>query len=98
VVDLGVLYRNGQGVTQDHPAMQLGALGIWVRGRQLSESEDYSDGNWLNVFPLPGVLRLASPSRTIPCTGAEPDMSGIPVPRADRESARSGSGTLGGQP
>jgi hypothetical protein len=32
------------------PDMQLGSLAIWVRGRQFSDSEDYSDGNWLSVL------------------------------------------------
>lgn len=32
------------------PHMQLGSLAIWVRGRQFSDSEDFSDGNWLSVL------------------------------------------------
>src|SRR5690348_16008181 len=31
------------------PALQIGALRIWVHGRQLPEAVDEWDGNWLNV-------------------------------------------------
>jgi hypothetical protein len=30
--------------------MELGSLAIWVRGRQVSDSQDYGDGNWLSVL------------------------------------------------
>jgi hypothetical protein len=32
------------------PDMRLGSLAIWVRGRELSDSEDYLDANWLSVL------------------------------------------------
>lgn len=32
------------------PDMQLGSLAIWVRGRQVPDAQDYSDGNWLSVL------------------------------------------------
>lgn len=31
------------------PALQIGALRIWVHGRQFPEAMDAWDGNWLNV-------------------------------------------------
>jgi|JI10StandDraft_1071094.scaffolds.fasta_scaffold12682_12 hypothetical protein len=31
------------------PNIKLAGLQIWIHGRQFSESEDYYDGNWLNV-------------------------------------------------
>jgi hypothetical protein len=32
------------------PDMRLGSLAIWVRGRELSDSQDYWDANWLSVL------------------------------------------------
>jgi hypothetical protein len=31
------------------PALQIGALRVWVHGRQFPDAEDAWDGNWLNV-------------------------------------------------
>jgi hypothetical protein len=30
--------------------MALGSLAIWIRGRQVPDSRDYWDGNWLSVL------------------------------------------------
>jgi hypothetical protein len=31
------------------PNLLIGGLHLWVRGREFPESQDYWDGNWLNV-------------------------------------------------
>lgn len=33
----------------DEPDIRIGRLHIWVHGRQYPASQDYYDGNWLNV-------------------------------------------------
>jgi hypothetical protein len=32
------------------PDLSLGALSLWIRGRQYDAREDFWDGNWLNVL------------------------------------------------
>jgi len=42
--------HHGLHVPSGPPDIQLGSLGIWVRGGQFADSDDDWDGNWLNVL------------------------------------------------
>jgi hypothetical protein len=46
------------------PSLKIDGFALWVHGRQLPESQDFYDGNWLNVTAQRRLsFALGSPTR-----------------------------------
>ncbi|WP_295134448.1 hypothetical protein [uncultured Reyranella sp.] len=49
---------------EQEPDMQIAGLHLWVLGREFPDSEDYWDGNWLQIEAL-----VETPSATVRISG-----------------------------